>query len=189
MNVPVTISFRNMPKPQYLEDLIREKSQKLEEFCDYVSSCRVSIEKVNVYQSKGRPYRIRLDITVPPGHEIVVDRDPNRGDPHISLESDIRDAFGAAYRQVKELKQKQNRHVKTHPQQQPEAIVEQVPDVDGTGTLRTLDGRAVVFHRNSVLHHELERLNRGTAVWFAEDPESELPRATTVRIIEKPGVK
>lgn len=189
MNVPVTISFRNMPKPQYLEDLIREKSRKLEEFCDYVSSCRVSVEKVNFYQSKGRPYRIRLDITVPPGHEIVVNRDQNRGDSHVSLESDIRDAFEAAYRQVRELKDIQNRHVKTHPQQQPEAIVEQMPDADGNGTLRTLDGRAVLFHSNSVLRGDIERLDRGTAVWFAEDPESELPRATTVRIIEKPGIK
>ncbi len=189
MNVPVIISFRNMPKPPYLEELIREKSRKLEEFCDYVSSCRVSIEKVNVYQSKGRPYRIRLDITIPPGHEIVVNRDPNRGDPHISLESDIRDAFEAAYRQVRELKERQNRHIKSHPEQRPEAIVEQMPGADGTGTLRTLDGRAVVFHRNSVLHNEFEHLNRGTAVWFAEDSESDLPRATTVRIIEKPGIK
>ena len=40
MQVPVTITFRNLNKNTAAEDLIRTQAAKLERVCDHVISCR-----------------------------------------------------------------------------------------------------------------------------------------------------
>ncbi len=186
MNLPLEITFRDVPKTPEMEDLIREKVDKLEEIFDHISSCRVAIETRQHAQNKGRPYRIRIDITVPPGHEIVVVREPSKGDMHSDLAAEIRDAFLAARRRLTDLKEKQRGDVKAHPEQEARAIVDRLFPGQGTGFLRTLDGRDIFFHRNSVLHDEYDRLDVGTGVWFLEEPGEKGPQASTVRIVDHP---
>jgi hypothetical protein len=55
-------------------------------------------------------------------------------------------------RQLKELVERQRGEVKEHPQQQAMALVEKLFPDQEYGFLRTLDGREVYFHSNSVLH-------------------------------------
>jgi cold shock CspA family protein len=187
MNLPLEISFRNVQKRKYLVDLIVEKSRKLDEFCDHISSCRVSIEKVQKHQHSGRRYRVRVDITVPPGHELAVDRNPSKGDFHVELSTEIREAFDAAFRQLKELNAKQHGEVKTHPHQESQAVVEQLFPDQGYGFLETLDGRRIYFHEHSVLHDDFGRLKRGASVWFTEELGEMGPQATTVRVVDTHG--
>ena len=66
MNVPLEISFREVEKTQSLEDLIRGEAASLEEVNDHVSSCRVSVEQPQKHLKSGSPYRVRIDMTVPP---------------------------------------------------------------------------------------------------------------------------
>jgi cold shock CspA family protein len=189
MNLPVEISFRNVQKRKYLVELIVEKSRKLEEFCDHISSCRVSVEKVQKHQHSGRRYRVRIDMTVPPGHELAVDRNPGKGDFHVELSSEIREAFDAAYRRLKELNAKQRGEVKTHPLQQSQAVVEQLFPEQGYGFLESLDGRRIYFHEHSVLHGDFGRLKRGASVWFTEELGEDGPQATTVRVVDTHGAR
>ena len=42
MRVPLEISFRGVEKTEFLENLIREKTAKLERLCDNIISCRIS---------------------------------------------------------------------------------------------------------------------------------------------------
>ncbi len=71
MKIPLELSFRGLDKTPDIEDLIEEKVQKLTQFCDHLSSCRVAVESPQEHQQSGNPFRVRIDVRVPPGHEIV----------------------------------------------------------------------------------------------------------------------
>jgi ribosome-associated translation inhibitor RaiA len=114
MKVPVEITYRDVEKTDYLDDLIHKKIAKLERYCNYMSSCRIVVEKIHDRPKSGSPYRVRLDITVPPGHELAASENPGEGIQYESLEAVIRDAFEAARRQLVELVQRQRDEVKTH---------------------------------------------------------------------------
>jgi cold shock CspA family protein len=57
------------------------------------------------------------------------------------------------------------------------------------GCLKTLVGEEIYFHRNSVLHGDFDRLEVGTGMRFEVIESEEELRATTVQIVDKPGVE
>ena len=188
MQVPVEISYRNVDKTDEIESLVQEKINKLQKFCSQMTSCRVAIEKAHDHPSSGSPYRVRLDITVPPGHELAVVENPGEGNQYKELQTVIRDAFEAARRQVVELNEKQQDQVKHHPQQETAAVVTKLFKEQGYGFIKTLDtGREIYFHQNSVLHNDFERIEIGTGVQFSETLGEMGPQATTVQIVSKLG--
>jgi len=107
MNVQPEITYRGVEKTAALDVLVNSKITKLERFCDHISSCRKAIEKAHDHPSSGSPYRMRLDITVPPSHELAVDRSPDTGIQYEPVDAVIRHAFDAMERQIKELNQRQ----------------------------------------------------------------------------------
>jgi cold shock CspA family protein len=190
MNVPLEISYRDVEKTDELESLIREKTAKLEDVCDYISSVRVAVELAQKHHKSGNPVRVRLDITVPPGNELVVEKEPKPGDEHINVGVIVRRAFEAAWRQLRELKSRQHDEVKKHPEQEAHALVDKLfPDKE-YGFLKTTEsGRELYFHKNSVLHNDFTRLEVGTGVHYAEEMGEDGPQATSVKIVDKPGVR
>lgn len=187
MRLPLEISFRNIRKTEALEALIREKADDLKLMHDSIMSCRVAVEVPQQHQRSGRAYRIRVILTVPPGHELVVSRDPSGGDLHEELTSVIRDAFEAARRQLQKLAEKQRGRVKTHPEQELMGMVVRLFREEGYGFLRALDGREIYFHRNAVRNDDFDRIEVGTGVRFDEGLGEEGPQASTVQIVDKPG--
>ncbi len=183
MRVPLEITFRNIRKTSQHEELIRIKSKKLEEFCDYIGSCRIVVEKNHKHQKIGRPFRVMLDINIPPKN-IIVDNNSNRGEKHTTLDREIRNAFNVAIRQLKEFKKKQRINIKKHPQQEVQAVVSMVSHSKYYGFLQTTDGRNVYFHRNSVLHRDFNRIHTVAGVRFSEEHGIKGPQATTVQIID-----
>ncbi|MEB3213017.1 MAG: HPF/RaiA family ribosome-associated protein, partial [Leptolyngbyaceae bacterium] len=153
MQIPPEISYHHVTKTEALEALVLEKVGKLEEVCDHISSCRIVIEKTHENPSSGSPYRVRIDLRVPPNHELAVDKNPGEGTQYTPLETVIRDAFSGARRQLVELNDRQHRHVKHHEDQMMGAIVTQLFPEEDYGFLKTLDEQDVYFHRNSVLHN------------------------------------
>ncbi|HHP7243160.1 MAG TPA: HPF/RaiA family ribosome-associated protein [Elainellaceae cyanobacterium] len=189
MNVPLEISYRHVDKTEALESLIREKVDKLEDVCDHISSCRIAIEKPHEHPSSGTPYRVRIDLRVPPGHELAVDKSPDQGTQYEPLETLIREAFDAARRQLIELNERQHSEVKHHEDQSMGAIVTTLFPEDNYGFIKTLDGREVYFHRNSVLNNDFDRLEIGTGVRMFVTEGEKGPQASTVQIVNKPGVR
>src|ERR1043165_2708201 len=118
MQVPLTMTFRKVRKTAAVENLIRQQAAKLERVCSYLVSCRIAIEKPQEHQRTGNPFRVRIDVTVPPEHELVVVRDSTEGDLHEQLPTVIRDAFSAMRRQLMKLVEKRRGAVKTHPGQE-----------------------------------------------------------------------
>jgi cold shock CspA family protein len=187
MNVPVELTFRDVPKTDAIEALVLRHASSLERFCDHVSSCRIAIERPQCHQRAGNPYRVRIDVTVPPGHELVVSQDPLDNDLHADLTTVINHAFKAMRRRLQRLVDAQRGDVK--PRSEPRAIVVRLFRDQDYGFLKSPEGRELYFHRHSVLHDAFDELDVGTEVRFAEaEGEGVMgPQASSVQVVAKPG--
>ncbi|MBH8576544.1 HPF/RaiA family ribosome-associated protein [Nostocaceae cyanobacterium CENA369] len=192
MKVPPEITYRNVEKTDAIDTLVNEKIAKLEQVCSYISSCHIAIEKINDRPRSGSPYRVRIDITVPPGHELVGESNPTEDTQYEPLNAVIRDAFNAARQQLVKLTQRQHesdKSVSREIDRETTALVTKLFRDRGYGFLKTLDGQEIYFHSNSVLHDDFERLEVGTGVHFFLGQGEEGPQASTIKIIDKPGVR
>lgn len=180
------ISFRGIPKTPYLEDLIRRKAAKLEQVNGHLMSCRVAVDRARQHPRAGNPVRVRIDLKVPPGHEFVVKREFKEGDEELSAA--LREVFEAARRQLQEFDERLRGEVKVYPEAERTAFVKVLFREKGFGFLQTPEGRDIYFHRHSVLHGDFDRLEIGTGVRFEEEIGEKGPQATTVQIVDKPGV-
>jgi cold shock CspA family protein/ribosome-associated translation inhibitor RaiA len=192
MKIPPEITYRNLDKSEAIDTLVREKITKLEQVCDHISSCHIAIEKIHDRPRSGSPYRVRIDLTVPPGHELVAERNPSESTQYQPLDVVIRETFDAARQQLVKLNQKQHDSGKGKNQEQSQeaiALVTKLFRERGYGFLKTLDGREIYFHQNSVLHDDFDRLEIGTGVSFSLEDGEEGPQASTVKIVDKPGVR
>jgi ribosomal subunit interface protein len=114
MQVPLEIVYRNLDSSEALDRLIRSQLGKLEEACDHVTSARVALERPHAHPTSGSYWRVRLDMHVPPGHEVVVAHEGGDGDVHEDLYRAVRDAFEKARRRLRKLNQVQHGRVKRH---------------------------------------------------------------------------
>lgn len=185
MQGPIEVTFKGIQKTKAVENLIYEKVAKLEQICDHMISCRVTVEKPQRHQKTGSPFRVCIDMTVPPGHELVVKHKSTEGDLHDPLANVLRDAFNAALRQLKELVQRQHGEVKTHPEQQTAAFVAKIFLEEKYGFLKTVNGHEIYFHKNSVLHNDFDHLEVGMGVRFVVELGEKGPQASTVEIVDK----
>ncbi len=186
MNVPLEISYRNVDKTDSLEELIREKAAKLERVHPSISSCRVAVEKIQEHQDRGSPYHVRVDITVPPGHELYVANEHDMGNLPEDLPAIVRRVFRSARRQLRELREVQRGMVKQHPRQETAAVVDRLFPREGYGFLRDIDGRLIYFNRNSLVNEDFEALKAGMGVQFSAEVGEKGLQATTVRVVQEP---
>ena len=189
MEVPPEITFRGIEKNEAIEELVLEKVAKLDEIYEGIVSCRIALEKVQEFQRSGNPYRVRIVARVPPGHERVVRQEPGKSDMHDPLEIVVNEAFNALRRQLIKVKEKQQGDVKVHPKQELIGYVVRLFPERGYGFIKTLEGRELYFHRNSVLKDDFERLEIGTGVRYFPEDGKEGPQASTIQIVDKPGVQ
>jgi cold shock CspA family protein/ribosome-associated translation inhibitor RaiA len=207
MEIPLQITFRNMPPSQAIEDNVREKVSKLECFYDRIMSCRVIVEAPHRHHRKGKAYAVRIDLAVP-GGELVINRSPKRlkaaesllpEPPEIKLMEShepskhaahadvyvaIRDAFSAAGRKLQDHARRRSGAVKLH-EGPPRARIAKLFPEQGYGFLEMPDGREIYFHSNSVLQPGFDHLEVGAEVYFAEEQGEKGPQASTVRPVEK----
>lgn len=187
MQVPLELHIDDSLKSSRTESLVRRRVDKLERFCDHIQSCRVAVERPSKHVSSGSGFRVRIEMRVPPQHELVAREEPGDGEVTDTLEQVIHRAFSAAERQLKELVDRQQGEVKTHEVQN--AFVVRLFKEDDYGFLKTPQEREIYFHKNSVAGDDFERLEVGTQVRFEEAMGEMGPQATTVQIIDKPGTR
>jgi ribosomal subunit interface protein len=70
---PVKVTIRNTLKSQFLEDHIIKKAQKLNQYCQRISSCRVVVDMPQKHKHQGKLFRVSIDLNVQ-GKELVVNR-------------------------------------------------------------------------------------------------------------------
>ncbi len=188
MEIPPEIVYRNIEKSDALEDLIRDHAAKLDELHEKLISCRIAVEKAQE-QSSGSPYRVRIILRVPPGKELVATREPGEGQINERLTTAVNSAFDAIRRQLLKQKEKQQGEVKAHPQQDLIGHVVRLFPENDYGFIRSVEGRELFFHRNSVLNEDFDRLEIGTGVRYFPGEGEKGPQASTVQIVDKPGVR
>lgn len=186
MQIPPEITYRDLEKTEAIDSLIREKIAKLEQFCDYINSCRVVVEQAHKHPDRGSPYKVSIDITIPHGREIAVSHNPDEGKQYPPLEAVIRDAFEAARRQVVSLSTEQKGVRKVHPEQEISAMITKLFPEQGYGFLKAIDtGEEVYFHHNSVVNEDFSNLKVGYGVRFKQTQGEMGLQATTVQVIDR----
>jgi putative sigma-54 modulation protein len=115
MKIPLQITFHGIDHSKALEERIRDKTAKLEQICERITSCRVVVEahhkNTSSLHRKGEPFHISVNVTVP-GAELVATRDPK--DPHINedIQVALRDAFDNMGRQLRDYAARSRGEVK-----------------------------------------------------------------------------
>ncbi|HJX17596.1 MAG TPA: ribosome-associated translation inhibitor RaiA [Acidiferrobacterales bacterium] len=176
MQIPVEITLRDIPHSEAVETRIREKIEKLDRFHERVMSCRVTVESPQQKKHQGKLYSVHIDMKVPGGGELVVNRAQNE-DIYVA----IRDAFNAAGRQLEDHVRRQRGDVKTHDVPHIGRVIQMFP-AQGYGFIETPDRRQIYFHRNSVAQPGFDRLEIGTEVEYVEEMGNEGPQARMVSL-------
>ncbi|MDO5575471.1 MAG: HPF/RaiA family ribosome-associated protein [Fibrobacter sp.] len=185
MEIPIEITFKDVEKTPELEELILGKARKLNKICDYIISCRVMVGKMQGSHRSGQAYSVRIDLKIPPGHELAISREPT-STTAFDVSSEVRWAFEVAARQLKELMEKQRGDIKYHEFQNVQGVIERIIPEDEMGFIRTTDGREIYFHRNSLLHTPFENLKIGMGVRFSEEIGEKGPQASSVQVVNVP---
>lgn len=173
MKLPVEISFHGMQPSEALEARAREKAAKLEQFFGGIMSCRVSIDLLHKHRQQGRPFGVRIDLTIP-GQELAVDRVENE-DVLVAL----RDAFDAMRRQLEDVAERMRGEEKVHA---PMLRGEVVRLGDDFGFIRTASGDEYWFGPANVHGAGFAALRIGSAVQFIADAGHEGPQAKRVTL-------
>lgn len=108
MQIPLKITMRNFPRSEALDERIRQKAAKLDEFHPNVTGCDVTVEEQRRHHRQGHWFNVRVVVHVP-GQEIVVNRDHDE-DPQVAL----RDAFAAVLRRLEDVARIHRGDVKVH---------------------------------------------------------------------------
>jgi ribosomal subunit interface protein len=103
MNVPLDIRFHHLDSSQALEQVIRERVERLEHIYDRLTSCHVAVEAPHHQHRKGNLFEVHVDLGVP-GGSLAVTREPHA---HPDVYQAMREAFDAAERRLQTFKMRQ----------------------------------------------------------------------------------
>ncbi len=180
MQVPLQITFREMPHSDSVEQYVRTRAHKLETMASRMTSCRVALEVPHRHARHGEHYRVRIDVTLP-GGEIVAGRSPGDVKTYEDLYATIDAAFDEIGRRVQDFVRRERGDVKPHERARHGHVSKLFP-YEGFGFLRTREGEELYFHRNSVLDGAFERMKVGDRVRFVEEAAEPAPHASTVAL-------
>jgi cold shock CspA family protein len=181
------ISYNGLSSSAAVNDYIHERARHLERLSRDIVSCRVGIERTQHNHRVGNPLRVRVEINIPPGHDLVAVKERSDEELPNGLRTLVREVFEALEQQVRKIKERRRGEVKHH--EEPTALVVRMDKHEGYGFLQSVEGEEYYFHKNSVLHGDFERLAIGTEVRFAENQGEEGPQASSVQIVNKPGAR
>jgi len=158
MLLPIQVSFRDTLASKAIEANIRKKAEKLEQYFNRISSCRIVVKSTQKHKHQ-KLYTIRIDVTVP-GKEFAVTHKKNE-DVYIA----IRDAFNAIARQLENHARKQRQDVKTHEETLHGHVARIMPH-DGYGFIEGIDGNEYYFSTTNVGHPDFDDLGVGDLVEY-----------------------
>jgi ribosome-associated translation inhibitor RaiA/cold shock CspA family protein len=184
MQLPLQITFKNIETSPAVEARIRQEAAKLERFAGRIGHCRVVIETPHRRQRQGKIFRVSINLTLPPRHEIAIGRERRQNQSHEAIGVAIRDAFDAAVRRVEDHVRRFRGDVKSHEAPLAGRVIRVAAD---HGFVATDGGQEVYFHENSVVGGGFAQLEVGSEVILVV-AEGESPhgwQASTVQAVGK----
>lgn len=188
MQIPLEISFHGVSRSEWSENFIREQAKRLERFCDHIISCRVVVEQPHHHRHHGNPYRVRVEVRIPPNKDLVATEEPKAVDKDSELHPVILNAFKKVERQIKSALAARRAGVHIPVAEEAQALVERLFVEEGYGFIRTPEGREIYFHQHSVLNDDFMRLTVGIAVHFEEAMGENGPQAIVVQIVKQAAI-
>lgn len=189
MQIPLSITFRNMGPSEAIERNIREHAEKFDLLFPRIMSCRVVVEAPRRHKHKGNLFRVSIDLKVP-GREIVATGAGAgagaKNQAHQDVYVAIRDAFHAVSRRLQDHARRAQGSIKMHEPPAHGKVVKLFP-IEGYGILLTSDGQEVYFHKNSVVEKGFNSLKRGSEVrvTITEGESDKGAQASTVTPVQK----
>jgi ribosome-associated translation inhibitor RaiA/cold shock CspA family protein len=175
MKLPPQIRFVGMEPSDAVESAARRKAEKLDLLCPDIMSCRVTIEELHKHQRQGRPFAVRIDVTLPE-HELSVDRVHDE-DAYVAL----REAFDDMKRKVEDVVRRRRGQEKLHATPLHGEVVRFTDEGNG-GFIRTADGDEYWFGADNVAGVPFEHLRLGTEVQFIPEVADQGRQAKRVSI-------
>jgi len=188
MQTPPEIEFQGMNGTPDVQDAIEKHVAELEQRWGRITACRVVLKGPGQHHRKGGLYEVRIRLALPDGREVNVERTPPADERYADLTFALNDAFKRARRQLQDQARRTRGDVK-HREGPPIGTVVSLDESGEFGFLESGDGQEIYFHRNSVLDDAFSRLTVGSRVTFAEEPGDKGPKATTVRLMGKHGLR
>lgn len=108
MKLPVDIRFVGTEPSPAVEATIHARVAHIDRSCPEITAWRITVEQESRHQQQGRPFRVRVDVTLP-GQELAVTRVHDE-DVHIA----VREALDAAHRRVEDAVRIRRGEVKQH---------------------------------------------------------------------------
>lgn len=176
MEKGIQIARRYVDLPPRLEQEIHERIRLLERFYPRLIGCSVVVERPGRHHETGGPYRVKIDLRVPGGEPLIIDRQHEE-----KLDLAIGEAFDSATRRLEDYVRLQRGQVKLRESPAVGRVVKLFPERD-YGFIEADDGREIYFHRNSVLDGGFDRLEIGSEVRFHEEEGLEGAQASTVHV-------
>jgi ribosome-associated translation inhibitor RaiA/cold shock CspA family protein len=159
MKLAPQITFHGLPRSDAVEADIGKHATKLDEFCDHIMSCRVTVEAPARHKRQGKLYSVHIDVKVP-GGEIASTRRHEHQDVSVA----IRDAFDTVKRRLEDYVRQQRGQTKLHEPLVQGRVVQLFEE--GHGFIEDAAGNEYYFDRASVVHPRFEELEVGASVEF-----------------------
>ncbi|MBA3661741.1 MAG: ribosome-associated translation inhibitor RaiA [Gammaproteobacteria bacterium] len=158
--MPIQITIRDFPQSTALEDTIKKRAEKLEQFYQRIIQCRIVVEFAQKHKHQGKLFNFRIAVSVP--RKEIVSTKKHHEDIYVAM----RDAFEVIERKLEELANKRNGQVKRH-EETIHGMVKRLVTEEGFGFIEGADGKEYYFSITSVIYPQLAI---GDAVeFFAEE--------------------
>ena len=189
MQTPLQITFKNLESSDFLDDMIRDRAQRLERFHDGIISCRVVVE-VPHRSGEGRksPIGITVEVNIPNHATIVAREQEERREVKNDHLAAISHAFDHVERQLTDAMAIQSREVKQHEGEGETGLVVRLFPLQSYGFIQVRGSPDLYFTRNAVIGSSYDDLEVGTLVQVTratgEGPMG--PQASSVRALSAP---
>lgn len=175
MKQTLQIQFHGMEPSAAVEAKARELAAKLDALAPDLMACRVHVDLEQKHKAQGRPYGVRIDLTLA-GHELVVNKVQDQ-DVYVAL----RDAFDSMRRQLDEVVRKRRGQAKQHaPELRGEVV--RLDSASGTGFICTADGDEYYFSRDNLVGVPFENVRPGSTVEFLPEAGKQGRQAKRVSV-------
>ena len=109
MNILIDLTFHGMDSLASVTRRIEERVERLAQFENRISKCRIVVDAPHRSARKGRLFRVRVDIHVP-GKVFAVRKGEDELPGHEHLEEALDDAFDAGERLLRDRNERLNEH-------------------------------------------------------------------------------